>query len=104
MVEANWPDLRGKELRYGDETWELTGAVNVRGSGESLEVSAKQLDDVKGSTATIRFNVRDPPVSLNPGNLGVYSTSLERADGQYYIVVEMDSRTYRYEIASIQYD
>lgn len=104
MVEARWPELAGKELRYSDKTWELTGIVNIRGSGRTLEVEAQQVDDVKHSTATIRFNISNPPASLNPGNLGAHFNSLEREGEQYYIVVEQEPRTYRYEIAGLQYE
>lgn len=104
MVEAHWPDLSGTELRYSDKTWELTGMVTVRGSGESLRVGAKQVDDVRHSDATLQFNLVNPPASLNPGDLGAHFHSLERVDGQYYIVVEKEPRTYRYEITGLQYE
>lgn len=104
MVEIRWPELSGKELRYRDKTWKLTGTVDVRGSGESLEVTATEVHDVKHSKATLQFNLRNPPASLNPGDFGTGSTSLEREDDRYYIVIEKEHRTYRYEIGGLQYE
>ncbi|MFW5905481.1 MAG: hypothetical protein ACOCUO_01385 [archaeon] len=55
MVETELPELDGVEVEYGDHTWELTGMVDVRGTGESLEVNAKQADDVRGNEVDLRF-------------------------------------------------
>ncbi|WP_336036968.1 hypothetical protein [Halobacterium yunchengense] len=104
MVESRWEELRGKELRYRDGTWELTGDVDVRRSGASLAVEARQADDVRHGTATLHFGVDEETDSLNPGNLGVHFDRLERtADGQF-LVVKTAGRTYRYELQRVEYD
>ncbi|WP_132057056.1 hypothetical protein [Halorussus amylolyticus] len=104
MVETHWGDIAGREVRYTDHTWELTGNVGVRNSGESLAVEAKQADDVRGETATLHFEVEDPADSLNPGNLGEHFDSLERTREGQYLVVKKDRRTYRYELRRLEYD
>ena len=102
MVETQWPELAGKRVRYGDHTWELTGLVDVRGTGDVLEVEATQVDDVRRGSATLRFDLENPPASLNPGNLGDHFDRLEREDGRYHLVVEKESRRYRYELHGME--
>lgn len=104
MVEDRWPELGGRTLRYADGTWELTGTVDVLGTGEQLEVEAKQVDDVRHSRAVLRFGLRDPPDSLNPGNLGGHFDRLEREGDRQLLVVEKERRTYRYELLGMAYD
>lgn len=41
MVESHWAELGGKEVRYRDRTWTLTGDVDVRNRGELLAVEAR---------------------------------------------------------------
>jgi hypothetical protein len=96
MVESHWEDLRGRELRYRDHTWELTGDVDVRESGELLAVEARQTDDVRHGTATLYFALEPPTDSLNPGNLGDHFDRLERTGNTQYLVVKKERRTYRY--------
>ena len=36
MVETEWPEIGGKEVRYRDARWELTGSVDVQDDGALL--------------------------------------------------------------------
>lgn len=102
MVRTTWPELVGREVRYRDHTWELTGPVDVRGTGERLAVEARQVDGVGHDTATLRFGLADPPDSLNPGDLGEHFDRLEREGDRYRLVVEKDARRYRYELRGLE--
>ncbi|MFO7927439.1 hypothetical protein [Natronomonas sp.] len=104
MVETHWPELQGKQLRYLDDAWELTGTVDVRDRGELLAVEAKQTDDVKGETATLYFGVESPGDSLNPGDLGEHFDRLERTDDAQYLLVKKARRTYRYELQRLAHE
>lgn len=104
MAKTRWTELGGKELRYGDHTWELTGMVDVRGTGEVLEVEAKRVDDIRHDTATLRFGLRNPPASLNPGDLGDHFDKLERDGDQYHLVIKTGPRTYRYDLHGLEYE
>jgi hypothetical protein len=104
MVESNWAELGGKEVRYRDRTWTLTGAVGVRERGELLAVEARQADDVRGRTATLYFGIDDAPDSLNPGSLGDHFDSLERSGSRQRLVVKTAGRTYRYDLQRLDYE
>ena len=104
MVETHWEDLRGKELRYLDHTWALTGDVDVRDSGDLLAVEATQVDDVRRERATLYFGIEDPPDSLNPGDLGDQFDRLEREGDHQYLVVKKEGRTYRYELRRLEHE
>ncbi|MFC7046004.1 hypothetical protein ACFQH6_11785 [Halobacteriaceae archaeon GCM10025711] len=103
MVEAHWGNLEGKELRYNDNTWELTGDVAVLDRGDRLAVEARQVDDVRHQTARLHFGVESPPASLNPGALGDHFDRLEKAGDDQYLVVKKEGRTYRYELRRMEY-
>jgi hypothetical protein len=102
MVEAHWEDLRGKELRYRDHTWELTGDVDVRESGELLAVEARQTDDVRHGTAHLYFGLEDRTDSLNPGSLGEHFDRLERNGDDHRLFVKKERRTYRYGLQRLE--
>lgn len=102
MGGDSWPELAGRQLRYGDRTWELTGEVEVKQTGNLVEVEVEQVDDVRHQTAVLRFGLEDPPQSLNPGDLGEHFDSLERHGEEYRLVVKKDPRTYRYELLGIE--
>lgn len=104
MVEITLPVLAGKEVRYGDDTWELTGVVEVGGTGEYLEAEAEQVDDVRHRTARLHFGLENPPASLNPGNVGDYFEQLQREGDEYHLLVKTDERTYRYGLNSVGYE
>lgn len=104
MVEQQWPEIGGKELRYGDHTWELTGDVDVRGTGEVIEAKAKELDDVRHRNGTLRFNLEQQPASLNPGNLGDHFDELQREGDRYRIIVKKEPRTYHYNLESFEFE
>ena len=104
MVESVWSDLGGKQVRYRDHTWELTGNVDVRERGELLAVEARQTDDVARPTATLRFVLAADGDSLNPGNLGAHFDRLERTDEGQFLLVRKERRTYRYALRGVTYD
>lgn len=104
MVDVHWDDLRGRELRYRDHTWELSSDVDVRNRGELLAVQARQTDDVRRPAATLYFGIADPSASLNPGNLGEHFDRLERADGEQHLVVRKERRSYRYVLRRLEYE
>lgn len=104
MVEITLPALAGQEVRYDDHTWELTGSVDVRGTGDHLLVEAEEVDDVRGRTGQLRFAIEDPPASLNPGSLGENLERLQYEDGQYRVLVTTGGRTYGYALRSIDYE
>lgn len=103
MVETRWPELGGKQLRYIDHTWKLTGMVDVQGTGETLAVEATQVDDVRHGKAILRFGLENPPASLNPGDLGDHFDKLEQEDDRYQLVVKKEPRIYRYELQGIEH-
>lgn len=104
MADAQWEDVRGEELRYRDDTWELTGEVDVRGTGDSLRARARQVHDVKHQHATLQFGVVGQGDSLNPGDLDDVTARLDLEDGRYHLIVEKDPRTYRYELHSLEFE
>ena len=104
MVESTWPELGGKELRYLDHGWELTGTVDVRRNGETLAVEARQTDDVRGRTGRLFFGLQDSAHSLNPGNLGEHFDHVDDAGGDPQIVVKKGRRTYRYDVQRLEYE
>lgn len=103
MTETRWPEIGGKELRYADHTWELTGMVDVRETGEVLHVEARQLDGVRHGMAILRFGLTHPPASLNPGDLGGHFDRLERDDGRWTLIVRKEARVYRYELHGFEW-
>lgn len=103
MVESHWEAIRGKQLRYSDHTWELTGDVDVLRDGAVIAVAATQVDGVQHDKARLFFGIENPPGSLNPGNLGEHFDSLVREDGKQSLQIEKTGRTYRYELRRIEY-
>ncbi len=104
MVETSWPELHGKEVRFRDGTWRLTGDVDVRNRGESLAVEANRGDDVRHETALLHFGIESPTDSLNPGDLGEHFDRLERTDRGQYLLVKKGPKTYRYELERLEYE
>lgn len=102
MVDTHWDDLRGEHLRYSDRTWELTGDLAVRDTGQVLAVEARQVDDVRHGTARLFFGLQSPTDSLNPGNLGEQFSRLERTENGQYLVVDKERRTYRYRLERLE--
>lgn len=104
MVESEWPELAGAELRYLDHTWRLTGAVDVVQNGELLAVDATRVDGVRHEGATLFFSLDGGPASLNPGNLGGHFDRLERDSDEQHILVRKRNETYRYTLKRLEYD
>lgn len=101
MVETHWDDLRGRQVRYGDRGWELTGDVEVQRDGEVLAVEATRADDVRRGRTRLVFVVEGSGDSLNPGNIGTHFDRLERVDDAWFLVVKTDARTYRYGLTRL---
>ena len=104
MVEFHWADLEGREVRYRDHTWELTGDLEIFDSGEQIAVDATQADDVRHGAVKLHFDLEDPPDSLNPGNLGEYFDRIERTDDGQFLVVKAPGKTYRYRLHRLEYE
>lgn len=104
MADTTWPELGGKRIRQGENTWELTGEVDARDSGNVLAVEARRVDDVKRRTARLYFGVENPPDSLNPGALGEHFDRIEWDGDDPQLVVKKTGRTYRYELDHLTYD
>lgn len=104
MVEDTWKELAGKELQYADRTWELTGSVDVLGTGERLELEAREVNDVRHRRASLQFGVETPSDSLNPGALGEHFDRLERDGEEVSLVVKKSGRSYRYELRGLEYE
>lgn len=104
MVETHWPELEGKELRYRDRAWSLTGDVDIRETGELIAVEATRVDDVRHGTASLYFGLQTPRKSLNPGMLVDHFDKLERVNDEMYLVVKTEGRTYRYELQRMEQD
>lgn len=104
MVETHWEDLRDRELRYQGHRWSLTGDVALRETGDLLAVEARQADGTRHEDATLYFAIRDPPASLNPGNLGDHFDELEYDGAGQTLVVSTAGRTYRYRLTNVEYD
>ncbi|MFC6976884.1 hypothetical protein ACFQL1_22725 [Halomicroarcula sp. GCM10025709] len=102
MHTAHWESLGGTQLRYRDQTWELTGDIEARETGETLAVEARQVDDVRHETATLYFDLQGSTESLNPGNLGAHFDRFERDGDDHYIVVTKEQRRYRYKLHRLE--
>lgn len=102
MTNTAWPELGGKEIRYRDERWELTGDVTVQDNGEILAVDVTAVDDVRHENATIYFTIVGSPKTLNPGNLGEHFDSIDREGRRLYLTVKTEGRRYRYQARRIE--
>ena len=104
MVETHWETLAGTELRYDDRTWSLTGDVELRVTGELVDLQARRVDGTKHERATLRFALHDSPDSPNPGHLREVFPEVERRRGRHTLVVRVDPKTYRYQLQSLEYE
>lgn len=102
MVATHWDDMRGKQLRYLDHTWELTGDLELLDTGNLLEVEARRVDDVRGKRARFHFDVENPPDSVNPSDDGLNFYRLEQDGTDQLLVVRNAGRTYRYCLHRLQ--
>lgn len=104
MVEMHVTALDGAELRYGGNTWQLTGDVEVTQNGESIRIFARQSERVRGTTGVLKFTLTDGSTSLNPGNLEDLSVTLSVDGEDYHLVVDRDHDTSRFVLSSVRYD
>ncbi|AFZ71956.1 hypothetical protein [Natronobacterium gregoryi] len=103
MTETTWSELEGTELQYRNDSWELTGAVDVGNTGKFLEVEAKKTTDVRKRTVALRFGPDGDSPSVNPGNLDARFDRIEPEPGGQFLVLEDDHRIYRYELQGLVY-
>lgn len=104
MAKTHVETLEGERLRYNDDTWELTGDLDVRQNGETIRATARKPDRVRGNAATLRFSLQDPPASLNPGNLGEFDAELKVIENRQYIVIIRNHATNHYRLKNLSYD
>ena len=104
MVEIEKPELEGESVRYRDNTWELTGAVEVKRNGELIHAKARKSSRVRGNSGTFSFALQDSTASLNPGNPGEFDVELKRLEDAYYLVVVRDHATTHYRLTNLNYD
>jgi len=104
MVELAVPELEGVQVRYNDDTWELTGIVEVKQNGELIEARAKKPNRVRGSTGRLKFVLDTPPASLNPGNPGDFDCEITKGDGGHALTITRNGRPDRYSLEKLRYD
>ena len=104
MVELSVPELEGARLRYNDDTWELTGTVDVKQNGALIQARARKPDRVRGSTGRLKFVLETPPASLNPGNPGEFSCEITTGDEGAVLVITRGGQADRYTLAKMTYD
>lgn len=104
MPETHIKDLEGERVRYGGDTWELTGALDVKRDGATLHARAKQVERVRRSRGTLTYHLQNPPASLNPGNLGEFDVEPERRDDGQYLLVRRPNGTSEYKLDSMSYE
>lgn len=104
MVELTVSALEGVQLRYNDDTWELTGTIDLQQNGELVEAQAKKPDRVRGSSGRLKFVLDTPPASLNPGNPGEFDCELTKVDSGHELTISRDGRTDRYSLKKMRYD
>ncbi|MGM0605520.1 MAG: hypothetical protein ACQETB_07590 [Halobacteriota archaeon] len=103
MARTHISALDGESIRYNGDTWEFTGGVNVKRNGEAIHATVRNTDRVGGDDATFRFVLRDPPASINPGNMGHLSARLEPRDGGHYLVVDRNHARNHYRLDNMSY-
>ena len=103
MVEVDVPTLEGKQLRYNDNTWELTGKIAVRRNGELIQAEARKVDRVRGSAGWLKFVLDTPPASLNPGHITDFECELFTNDSQSKIQITRNDRTDTYLLTKMRY-
>ena len=104
MVEVHRPELEGERVRYRNDTWELTGTIDVRRNGDVVHTGARKADRVRGNAGRLSFTLADPPSSLNPGNLGEFQCDLQQGNEGAVLVINRDHTTDRYRLDSVSYD
>ena len=104
MVEIEKPELEGESVRYRDNTWELTGRLDVQRNGELIQAKARKSSRVRGNPGTFSFSLEDSSASLNPGNPGEFDVELQRLDDGYHLVVHRNHATSRYRLTNLHYD
>ena len=104
MVEVDVPELGGEQLRYNNDTWELTGTMDVMQNGELPQAEAKKPDRIRGSTGWLKFSLDTPPASLNPGNLSEFNCELTEGDDGYVLEITREQRADRYRLTKLRYD
>lgn len=102
-MSEEWPELGGKEVRFQDRTWRLTGAVDVRRDGDLVVAHAREVDDVRGAAAELCFDALGDD-SLNPGVPGEHFDALDRTPDGVILRVKGPGAQYRYRLERVEYD
>lgn len=101
MVETTLSRLSGEQVRYGDDTWELTGEIAIGRNGEVIDADA--VETGRGRNARFRFELERKPGSINPGNLGSFEIDLKRGDDGPMLIVRHNMETDRYRLDGLTY-
>ncbi len=104
MVETQFNQLTGARIRYNDDTWELTGDITIKQNGAVLEAEAHKPDRVRKSRGILRFQLQNPPASINPGNPGEFDIDIETTGGETILVLERSHASDRYAVKSLRYE
>lgn len=104
MVETHVSQLAGERIRYNDDTWEFTGDIEITQNGSVIEATARKSDRVRKNLGTFRFQLQDPPGSINPGNVGEFGVKLEREGRDVLLVITRRRESDRYSIKSLHYN
>lgn len=103
MGERHLPELEGERVRHNDDTWELTGAIDIKQNGARIHAEATKSDRVRGNRGTLGFTLADPPASLNPGTSESLDGELQQTDDGYELVIGRRHTTSRYELNNVSY-
>jgi len=103
MATFHVNDIEGEQIRFNDDTWELTGDIDVLQNGDVLKVTARKPERVRGNTAMISFKLQNPPASINPGNLGDIDVEVERTADGIELVVTRRHTSNRYRAKNLTY-
>ena len=103
-MERTLSPLSGERVRFRDDTWELTGSVDIRRNGELIEAKATTPERVRGRTARLRFELENKPRSVNPGNTGNLEVDLNHDGERPLLLLHRANGTDRYRLDSMAYD
>lgn len=104
MAEAHIAQLKDEQIRYNDDTWAFTGDISFKQNGSVIEARVRKPDRVRGSRGTMRFQLQNPPASINPGNLGEFDVDLTRDGTKAVLELSRPSTSDRYTVSNLRYD
>lgn len=104
MVEIHITQLEDERIRYNGDTWAFTGDINVKQNGAVIEARATKPDRVRRSKGTMRFQLQNPPASLNPGNPGEFDVKLGLEGNDTVLELIRPHANDRYVLKSVSYN